>query len=284
MPETILLVATLAVAGLLVLAPLRRSAGAVHDDAEREAAAVRHRVALESLRDVEADRRAGSLDDRGYAEQRAEAEARAARTAGELASAAPPTGVEPPRGYGRGAAGVAAVIGLALVAGSLVPAAGVANTQLLDCELALAAGTGPEREECLDGLLEELAANPHDPATVSSVADAYLAGSTPDDLVRAAAALQVLITLEPERADAYERIIGAYFRAGDAGNARAAWRSYADVDTADPVEVAFWDGMIALNAEGDEARAVEAFDRFLELAQDDPRADMVRALREDAAG
>ena len=36
--------------------------------------------------------------------------------------------------------------------------------------------------------------------------------------------------------------------------------------------------------EGDTERAIEAFDRFLELAPDDPRAAMVRGLRDEAAG
>jgi hypothetical protein len=55
------------------------------------------------------------------------------------------------------------------------------------------------------------------------------------------------------------------------------------VATADPVELAFFDGLIAL-AERDNAVAVEAFDRFLELAPDDARAGMVRGLRDEAAG
>ena len=48
--------------------------------AEAEARALRHRVALEALLDVEADRRAGSLDEASYERERAEAEARAAET------------------------------------------------------------------------------------------------------------------------------------------------------------------------------------------------------------
>jgi Flp pilus assembly protein TadD len=43
------------------------------------------------------------------------------------------------------------------------------------------------------------------------------------------------------------------------------------------------DGLTA-RAEGDADRAVEAFDRFLELAPDDPRAEMIRGLREEVAG
>ncbi len=81
MPEPILLVAGLLIAGLAVLAPLRdRNGVAPVADDEVEAARVRHRVALEALRDLEADRRAGSLDEAGYAAQAADAEARAAAT------------------------------------------------------------------------------------------------------------------------------------------------------------------------------------------------------------
>jgi Flp pilus assembly protein TadD len=45
----------------------------------------------------------------------------------------------------------------------------------------------------------------------------------------------------------------------------------------------FFDGLIA-RAEGDVERALDAFDRFLELAPDDPRAEMIEGLREEAAG
>ena len=86
-----------------------------------------------------------------------------------------------------------------------------------------------------------------------------------------------------ERPDAYERIMSAYLRAGDAANARAAHNSYAELPAADPAEVAFYDGMIALRGESDAGRAAEAFDRFLELAPEDPRAAMVRSLRDEAA-
>ncbi|MBA3403813.1 MAG: hypothetical protein H0U13_03855 [Gemmatimonadaceae bacterium] len=76
--------------------------------------------------------------------------------------------------------------------------------------------------------------------------------------------------------------MSAYLRAGDYPNARAAHDSYADIDEADPVEVAFFDGLIALRGEQDVARATAAFDRFLELAPDDPRAGMIRGQRDAA--
>ena len=76
--------------------------------------------------------------------------------------------------------------------------------------------------------------------------------------------------------------MAAYLRAGDATNARAAHDSYAALDAADPVEVAFFDGLIA-RASDDREAALAAFDRFLELAPDDPRAGMIRGLRDEAA-
>ncbi len=282
MPEQVILLAVLLVVGIVVLAPLRRPAPAIPEDVERDAAAVRHRVALEALRDVEADRRAGSLDERGYAEQLAEAEARAAATGAalEATTSAPPTARMQP--VGRSAVFVAALVGVVLVVGSWLPATGIANSTDLNEGLAAAEAAESARQAEIDRLLEALGSDPEDPDTLSDLADAYLAGSTGDDLVRAATALQVLIALEPDRADAYERLIGAYLRAGDYEDGRRALDSYEERDTADPVEVAFFDGLIALTGENDPDRALAAFDRFLELAPDDPRADMIRGLRAQA--
>ena len=287
MPEQILLLAGLLLAGAAVLAPLwgRDSATAIDD--EHEAARVRHRVAIEALRDLEADRRAGSLDDAAYAAQAAEAEARAAATRAALdVPAAQVAPQERPPGRGRSAAIVgAAAIGLVLVAGSLVPAAGIANGTVVNQALADARSAEQTRQERISALRDALAANPGDPdpAVISDLADAYLAGSSADDLYAAAVALQLLISIEPDRADAYERLLAAYLRAGDHANARAVLSSYAERPTADRVEVAFFDGLIALRGENDSERAREAFDRFLELAPDDPRAQMIRGLRDEAA-
>jgi cytochrome c-type biogenesis protein CcmH/NrfG len=281
MPETILLLAALLGAGAIVLWPLRSSTEIVPDEG-RDAAAVRHRVALEALRDLELDRRAGSLDERGYAEQLAEAESRAAATAAEL-SAAPSDGVAAPHPTGaRAAIAVAAVVGSVLVVGSLLPATGIANSTDVNEALAAAEVAESSRQARIETLLDELSSDPENTETLSDLADAYLAGSTTDDLARAAAALQVLIALDADRADAYERVIGAYLRAGDVANARRALDSYEARDAAEPVEVAFYGGVIALR-EGDSEAAVAAFDRFLELAPDDPRASMIRGLREEAA-
>jgi len=285
MPEPLLILLGVLVAGIVVLAPLwRRPPEGAPDEDARDAAEVRHRVALETLRDVEADRRAGSLDEAAYAEQLAEAEARAAATAAALeASPGERASAGHPAGRAAAIAG-AAVVGTALVAGSLLPGAGVGNTTIVNEALAAAEAAEADRAERIDRLLDDLAVEPESPETLSALADAYLAGPTPDDLRRAVAALQLLIAFDPARADAYERVIGAYLRADDFANARRALDAYEGVATADPAEVAFYEGFIALRGDGDPAAAAEAFDRFLELAPDDPRATMVRGLRDDAAG
>lgn len=282
MPELVLIVIGLAAAGAWVLPPLW-SAPASATDEERDAAMLRHRVALEALRDVETDRRAGSLDDASYAQQLSEAEARAAETRAALEQQ-PSTTVAPHARPAKTAALVsAAVVAAALLAGAVVPASGVANQTDTNEGLAAAQAAESARQERIGELQAALAADPRDVDTLSDLADAYLAGSSQEDLVRAAVALQVLIDLEPDRADAYERIMAAYLRAGDHANARAAYDSYVELVAADPVEAAFFDGLIALRGEDDPARAEAAFDRFLELAPDDPRAGMIEGLREEAA-
>jgi len=283
MPEPILLAIALAAAAAAVLWPVWREASASRaDDDELRSAELRHRVALESLRDVETDRRAGSLDDAAYASALAEAEERAVATRAALDGLPADGGVPVARRASVLPVAIAAVIGLALVGGSLLPAAGIANRTEINEGLAAAQAAEAARQHRIEELTEALAADPQDAAVLSDLADAYLAGSSDDDLAAAAAALQLLIAVEPDRADAYERIVAAYIRANDFGNARAALDSYEEIGSADPVEVAFLDGLIALRGEGDDARASAAFDRFLELAPDDPRAAMIRSLRAEA--
>jgi cytochrome c-type biogenesis protein CcmI len=282
MAEMLILLAGLAGAAAYVLLPLfRRPPDDGEPDDDRDAAAVRHRVALEALRDVETDRRAGSLDDAAYAEQVAQAEQRAALTRAALD--APRMPAASPGRRGRAAVLVAAgLIGAALLGGSLIPGTGIGNVTEVNPVLAAAQEAESARQERIADLLDTLAERSDDPVVISALADEYLAGSNDDDLVRAAVSLQLLIELEPDRADAYERIMSAYLRAGDVANARAALDSYAELESADPVEVAFFVGLIALRGEGDPEAAVAAFDRFLELAPDDPRAGMIRGLRDEA--
>ena len=283
MAEPLILLGGLAAAMAFVLLPLRRSPPASPASDELEAAAIRHRAALEALRDVEADRRSGSLDDDGYERQLAEAEARAAGTRAALDAVPGDPPGPAPAGPGRRAAMVAAaLIGVALVGGSLLEGTGIANATIVNQSLASAEAAESARQARITQLLGALSANPSDPETLSDLADAYLGGSSRDDLVRAAVALRVLVEIEPERADAYERIIVAYLRADDFANARAAHDAYTSLPTADPAEAAFFDGLIALRGEGDPERAVAAFETFLELAPEDPRAGMVRGLRDEA--
>lgn len=290
MPEPIVLALALLAAGVAVLWPLRRAPSAADVTVEeRRAAEARHRVALESLRDVETDRRAGSLDDAAYAAALAEGEANVATTRAALdrLAAAPVAPARPPSPSRSSrvsavAVAVAGLIAVLLVAGSLVPAAGIANRTEINEGLAAARAAEESRQERIAELTAAFAADPTDVAVLSELADAYLAGSSPRDLAAAAASLQLLIAAEPGRADAYERIVAAYVRANDFINARAALEAYEGIEAADPAEVAFFDGLIALRGEGDEERAVAAFDRFLDLAPDDGRAEMIRSLRDDA--
>lgn len=286
MPEPILLALGLLLAGALVVPPLwRRAADPAAVGDEQEAKVIRHRAALEALRDVEADRRAGSLDDAAYAEQLADVEERAAATRAALESREQSSTAIAGSGHRPVAAlAVLAIIGLGLLVGSLLPAAGLANGTVVNEQLAAAQNAENARQERISALLADLEADPSDPRALSGLADVYLAGSTADDLVRAAVALRLLIDLQPERTDAYERITAAYLRAGDYENARAALDSYAELEEADEVELAFFEGLIALRGERDATAARAAFDRFLEMAPDDPRAGMVRGLREELPG
>ncbi len=282
MAEALILLLGLVLAGALVLLPLRGTYVEPETDDTRSALELRHRVALEALRDTETDRAAGSLNDDAYAAAMAEAEERAAVTRAALDAHRVDIS-EPTRPRGRGAALVAAgALGAALLAGALVPATGIGNQTAVNQGLADSQAAEDAREDRIAELLASLVVDAEDAETLSALADAYLAGSSSEDLMRAAVALRLLVELEPERSDAYERIMSAYLRAGDYPNARAAHDSYADIDEADPVEVAFFDGLIALRGEQDVARATAAFDRFLELAPDDPRAGMIRGQRDAA--
>lgn len=287
MPEPlVLLIGLLAAAAFVVPPLLRGSVEPPADEDERDAAAVRHRVSIEALRDVEADRRAGSLDDAAYDEQLAQAETRAAATRAALEQASSSTdAVRGPAEHGpRLGLAAAGAVGAVLMVGTLLPATGLANRVVVNQPLADAEAAETARQDRIAELLGGLDREAPDPATLSALADAYLAGSTDEDLVRAVISLRLLIEVEPDRADAYERSMTAYLRAGDYANARAVHDSYAELETADPVELAFVDGLIALRGEDDRAAAADAFDRFLELAPDDPRAGMVRGLRDEAAG
>lgn len=272
-------------AGVGIAWPLRRGAPRATRGVDTEGAELRHRVALEALHDVEADHSAGSLDEASYRRQRDEAEERAAATLAEVEADVGRL-PEPTPGSGgrRAAAWLAGILGVALLVGFVLPAPfGLAERTVVDQALADAQAQETTRLADIQRLLNELAANPRDTTVLSELADAYLAGSTAEDLRRAAVSLQVLISLDPRNRSAYRRLVTAYIAAADWADARAATDSYAGFAADDP-DIPFFRGLIALRGDSDTAEAVRQFDRFLQLAPDDPRAAMVRSLRADAAG
>ncbi|HLA65813.1 MAG TPA: c-type cytochrome biogenesis protein CcmI [Candidatus Saccharimonadales bacterium] len=272
--------------------PLRRevshSSGSAtpRDNPEHEGLELRHRVALEGLRDVEADRRAGSLDDAAYERERGEAEERAARTLAELeaapASAPPPATAQ--RGGRRAALWLAVILGVGLLAGFALPGPiGLGQHTVVDQALADQLAAESARQAEIQRLLGLLGNNPQDAQVLSDLADAYLAGDSSTDLQHAAVALRLLLALDPRSHSAYQRLITAYFTAGDLTDATATIDSYAAIAGANEPDIPFFRGLIAL-ARGDSAAALAQFDRFLTIAGDDPRAAMIRSLRAEAAG
>ena len=304
MPDLGLLVLTMVLAALaagFIVLPLARPAPGdaprSEPGADLEALAVRHRIAVESLRDVEADHRAGIQDEAGYLAQRAEAEERAALTLAALeaarerqeAGAAGPRATTPttgrdPRGSIRVLAIVAGALVLLLMAGTLLPAPlSLANGTVVDQQLAAAQAAEQQRLAEIDRLRGLLASNPRDAASLVELANLYLSGGSATDRTTAAQLLLFAIQLEPKNADAYRLLITAYISAGDYPDATAATDAFAKV-VPGSADVSFFRGLIALQGSGDRAAAVRWFDAFLAAAPDDPRAAMVRSLRAEAAG
>lgn len=257
--------------------------------AEAEGRALRHRVALEGLLDVEADRRAGSLDDASYERERAEAEERAAETlvaspaAASPAAAAPAPGAGPTNGR-RVAAWLGVGLAAAVLVGFALPApSGLGERTVVNQALADERAREAARQAEIQRLLAAFAADPQDGQVISDLADAYLAGTTAEDLRRAAAALQVLLSVEPRNESAYRRLITAYISASDFADAQAATDSFATIVGEDRPDIPFFRGLVAFRS-GDNATAVRQFDRFLELAPNDDRAAMISGLRAEAAG
>ncbi len=283
-PQWILLALIAAATAAAIGWPLLRPPRSVNFDtrADAESRALRHRVALEGLLDVEADRRAGSLDDASYERERAEAEERAARTLTEPAApvAVPVAG---PNGR-RAAEWLAAGLAIALLVGFALPGAnGLGERTVVNQALADTQAREAHRQAQIQRLLTALAANPEDPQVLSDLADAYLDGSSSEDLRRAAVALQVLLAVDPQDRSAYRRLVTAYIAAADWTDAQAATDSYAGIAGDDAPDIPFFRGLIAFRQGQDEA-AVRNFDRFLALAPDDARVAMVTSLRAEAAG
>ena len=281
----LLVVIGLAVAVAVAWPLLRRGWSTVALDAraEAEANALRHRVALDALLDVEADRRAGSLDDASYERERAEAEARAADTLEP--APVPPSPAAGAAGTGRRmTATLGALVALALLVGFALPGSiGLGQRTVVNQALADALAQEADREAEIQRLLELFDANPRNPEVVSDLADAYLAGGSATDLQHAAAALQLLLALEPENRSAYRRLINAYLITAHYDDAQATTDSYATIAGPDEPDIPFYRGLIAFRR-GDNATAMREFDRFLALAPDDGRAPMISSLRAEAAG
>jgi tetratricopeptide (TPR) repeat protein len=251
---------------------------AAEPDPEGEAALVRHGLALEALRDIEADHRAGSLDEAAYLAQREEAEAHAARTLRALEAVAPAgesqsePGSEPAPGWSRGwrlPALVGGLLALLLLAAFAAPSPfGVAEKDA--------------RLERIRQLTDAVEANPRDVDALGELADLYLAGGNPDDVGAALVSLVLLRDAAPESRDANQRLVTLLVRAGLWEDAGAATDRYADVVGEDDPDIPFFRGLIARGT-GDTDEAVRQFDRFLEIAPDDDRAQMIRGLRDDLA-
>ncbi|PZR64043.1 MAG: hypothetical protein DLM71_04195 [Chloroflexi bacterium] len=304
MPELLLLLGIGIVVAFVVGAPLRGAALPAAPDGEPEAAALRHRIALDALRDVEADHRAGSLDRQAYVAERETAEERAAATLVEVETArqrhtaeagdsvdradsdehqveaAQPAGRRP--SVGQLGAGIGVALAALLLVGYLLPAPiSLANPSVQNRALAEAMAREAQRQAAITRALKVLSADPRNAAALSQLADAYLAGNSPADQQRGALALIALIGLHPNDAAAYRRLITAYANNGDWTDASAATDSLAKIDPGS-TDVPFFRGLIALRGTGDRQAAIRQFDAFLKVAPDDPRATMIRTLRSEA--
>ena len=168
-------------------------------------------------------------------------------------------------------------LGFALPEPFSLAAETVVNQPLAEAQAAEAA-----RHAEIERLLAIVATDPTDAGTLSDLADAYLAGTTIEDLQRAGVTLLAVIGLDPEDPEPYGRLITAYIRASDWTDAEAATDALADL-TPDSPDIHFFRGLIAWQGHQDAAAALEQFDAFLAAAPDDPRVPMIRALRQEAA-
>jgi cytochrome c-type biogenesis protein CcmH/NrfG len=296
MPELgqlVILLIVLLGAGLLVAAPLlwppRTGIEPRLPEEDTAGLALRHRIAVESLRDVEADHRAGSLDEQGYESARAEAEERAARTLAALEAAprvSPEHAVDPSRRTWTSPR-VAGALGMGILAlvmvGSLLPAPlTLANGTVVNTQLAAQQAAEAARQDAINRLETSLAAKP-DAAGLVQLANLYMQGGDSADLAHGARLLIAAIALDPKSSDAYRLLITAYIQASDYADATAATGAYAKVAPKSP-DIPFFRGLIAYQGSGDRPEAVRWFDAFLKAAPNDARVPMVRSLRAEAAG
>ena len=273
MPDAaeLLIIIVLAAAAVAICAwPLLRPGPAEAAVDDREELALRHRVALDALRDVEADHRSGSLDDAAHARARAEAEGVAAETLVALEAGPAPRVAPPRRPAGRALAVAAAALAVAVVGGAfLPPPVGLANRTL------------DPRADRLADAAARFAADNRDPQAISDLADAYAEGDTFADQQRAAAALLLLINLQPKNASAYARLATAYLRTADYADATSTLDALATASPGSP-DLPFLRGLVA-RAQGNAGEAQRQFELFLAAAPADARAPMVRGLLADSS-
>lgn len=262
--------AALAVAWPLLDRPDPPASDAHAPDPELEALQVRYRLALEALRDVEADRRAGSLDEESYAREREDAERHAVETRRALDAATPrqpgPSDAPPRRGRLIGAA-IGGVLALLLLVGWALPAPfGLAERDA--------------RLERIRQLTEAVSHNPRDTAALAELSDLYLAGGGERDVAAALASLLLLRDAAPDSRDANQRLVTLLVRAGSWADASQATDVYARVVGESDPDIPFFRGLIA-RGQGDVVAARQQFQRFLQLAPNDDRAPMVQGLLGD---
>lgn len=281
MPEPLLFAAVAILAAVVIAMPIlledpeRRAPRLPEED--RDAVALRHRIAIEALRDVEADHRSGSLDETAYHAERSLAEQRAIATRAAIdAAPAPP---EAQRGSDArlmvGGAGI--VLGLLLAAGVLLGLpANLANATVTNQALADRMAQADARQSRIIELLGHLRADPEDVDTLTELADLYLASGTQADRNAAQPLLLLLTALEPDETDAFTKLATAYLQSGQPDDASAVVDRIEAIDP-DSVDVPFFRGLIA-RQRGDDAAARGAFEAFLQAAPDDPRGSMIRGL------
>ena len=281
MPEPLLFAAVAILAAVFVAMPIlledpeHRAPRLPEED--RDALALRHRIAIEGLRDVEADHRSGSLDETAYHAERALAQERAVATRAALDATPAPPEAQRGRDARLLVGGVGIVLGVLLAGGVLLGLpANLANATVTNQALADRIAQEDARQSRITELLGQLRVDPEDVDTLTELADLYLASGTQADRNAAQPLLLLLAALEPDDTDAFEKLARAYLQSGQPDDAAAVVDRIEAIDPAS-VEIPFFRGLIA-RQRGDDAAARAAFEAFLQAAPDDARGSMVRGL------
>ncbi|HEX2030070.1 MAG TPA: tetratricopeptide repeat protein [Actinomycetota bacterium] len=277
-----------AVAAAGVLRPFRAGvAGAPErfpDPLEEERDAL-----LRSLRDLDEDRRAGSLTEAGYRALRAEAEARAvavlraleARDGDGHAAAtmrelrAPAAAEAEPRG-GRGRSGAAGILILAAVIAGAAPLLWSAVSQRSPGQPV----TGTVGGNPLAAFEERVREHPNDLAARLDLGERYLAaGNVRGAVEQYVAALQI----DPRNAEAHAQLGFVLFRAGRPADGLRAVDRALELEPRFPLAL-FYRGVILLQGLDRPGPAAEAFRAYLDVApfgsfREDARRLLERAER-----